>query len=472
MFARASSSTAPKATPRPPGTRPTGGSGSQQQESAGSGAGGPPLAAAQTVPVASHAPAGGGGPAAAVPTSGGVAAIEEVPAGRSAPASHIAPTRDVGGDTGGASSSKPPPAPEEMEVVFGRQLRLGAEEEAAPIPLPRMLFRAHQVLSDTGAAILREWEALEAEHQCLSDWRTQLEERTRAASCQFISERSQLERDCKEYKKDLQKVYARELEAHLREKKVARREEIVFQREALATEFRAKLNALDQTLEEQRVQQTKAVERLQKLKQELEGKASVAALAEEKLKVKEQSLDRRETDLAMLETDLTFREEMLTRRGEMLAEHELGAEKKEKELEERIRQFQAAQAALGPQTVEVTRKALEDLQAEHHARVQRIAAWAGEASTTLVPLGMSPIPVSELPTSISDALPVLDSVANRLRCLDHILSACLEVEGGKLCRVVIEYVLTCFRSHDPAISLEPVIAGPVPDIEDAAREGI
>jgi ABC-type Fe3+-hydroxamate transport system substrate-binding protein len=57
----------------------------------------------------------------------------------------------------------------------------------------------------------------------------------------------------------------------------------------------------------------------------------------------------------------------------------------------------------GPQAIKATRKALEDLQAEHRARVQRIASWAGEASTTLVPLGMSPILVSELPTSISDA---------------------------------------------------------------------
>jgi hypothetical protein len=95
-----------------------------------------------------------------------------------------------------------------MEVVFGRRLQSGVEEEAAPIPLPRMLSRARQVLSDTGAAILREWEALEAEHQRLSDWSSQLEERTRTASRQFISERSQLERDRKEYKKDLQKVYA------------------------------------------------------------------------------------------------------------------------------------------------------------------------------------------------------------------------------------------------------------------------
>jgi hypothetical protein len=37
---------------------------------------------------------------------------------------------------------------------------------------------------------------------------------------------------------------------------------------------------------------------------------------------------------------------------------------------------------------------------------------------------------------------------------------------------MIEYILTCFRSHDPAISLEPVIAGPVADTEDVAQKGI
>jgi hypothetical protein len=118
------------------------------------------------------------------------------------------------------------------------------------------------------------------------------------------------------------------------------------------------------------------------------------------------------------------------------------------------------------------KKTLEDLQAEHRAGVQHIAAWAGDASTTLVPLGVSPIPVSELPTSISGALPVLDFAADRLQRLDQILGARLEVEGDRLCRVVIEYVLTCFQSHDPTISLEPVIAGLVADTEDAAREAV
>ena len=74
--------------------------------------------------------------------------------------------------------------------------------------------------------------------------------------------------------------------------------------------------------------------------------------------------------------------------------------------------------------------------------------------------------------SISDALPVLDSAADRLRRLDQILGARLEAEGSKLYRAMVDYVLTCFRSHDPAISLAPVIDGPVATTEDAARESV
>ena len=73
---------------------------------------------------------------------------------------------------------------------------------------------------------------------------------------------------------------------------------------------------------------------------------------------------------------------------------------------------------------------------------------------------------------ISDALPVLDSTAERLRRLDQILDARLEAEGSRLCRAVVDYVLTCFRSHDPAMSLALVLDGPVAATEDAARESV
>jgi hypothetical protein len=200
--------------------------------------------------------------------------------------------------------------------------------------------------------------------------------RTKAASRQFSSKRFELERDRKDYKRDLQKVYARELEASQKEKRLAKREEALNQLEALTTELQAKLKALDQTLEAQRTQQVEAIEKVQKWERELEDKANNTALAEEKLKARGESLDRRETDLARREAnlarrekDLAFREEMLEMWGKLLAEHELEAEKKERELEGRIRRFEATQVASGPQVTEATKKALEDLQAEHRAGV-------------------------------------------------------------------------------------------------------
>jgi hypothetical protein len=131
-----------------------------------------------------------------------------------------------------------------------------------------------------------------------------------------------------------------------------------------------------------------------------------------------------------------------------------------------------AQAAPVSQAAETMKKMLEDLRVKHRIGVQCISAWADEASSALVPLGVSPILVSKQSMSISDALPVLDSAADRLRRLDQILGTRLEAEGSRLCRVVIEYILTCFRSHDPAISLGPVIASPVADAEDAARGSV
>jgi hypothetical protein len=139
------------------------------------------------------------GLAAVAPTPSGAAATEGVPTAPTAATASMttmpsstpsaaaeeaaaAPSAAIKVDAGCVSSSNPPPTPEEREVIFGRRLRSGAEPEAAPVPLPRVLSRAHQALQETKAAILREWEALEAEHQRLSDWRTQLEEHTKAAS--------------------------------------------------------------------------------------------------------------------------------------------------------------------------------------------------------------------------------------------------------------------------------------------------
>jgi len=111
--------------------------------------------------------------------------------------------------------------------------------------------------------------------------------------------------------------------------------------------------------------------------------------------------------------------------------------------------------------------AAEKLQLDQRAGAQRIANWAGKASSALVPLGMSPIEVAEPLDSITT-----DTAAEHLRSLDQTLGARLKEEGRELCRVVVEHVLTCFRSHDPDVSLAPIIEGPVADAEAAAREGV
>ena len=103
---------------------------------------------------------------------------------------------------------------------------------------------------------------------------------------------------------------------------------------------------------------------------------------------------------------------------------------------------------------------------------QRIIDWAGEASSALVPFGMSPIQVVERPASIADALPVLNSASERFRRLEPILTGHLEAEGRELCRMLAEYILTCLRSHDPAISLAPVVDGPVAETEASAQESV
>jgi chromosome segregation ATPase len=161
-------------------------------------------------------------------------------------------------------------------------------------------------------AIRREWEALETERQCLGDWCTQLEERTKAVSCQ---------------------------------------------REETVTALQAKLKTYNTVREKQRVKHAAAEVKLQKLQQELANRASDIARAEGSLKAGEASLAKRAAGLTRQEEDLAFSEEMWARRNKLLDELELEAEERRKHLEEKVRaleeqvrQFRAAQVAQATQT--------------------------------------------------------------------------------------------------------------------------
>jgi hypothetical protein len=115
---------------------------------------------------------------------------------------------------------------------------------------------------------------------------------------------------------------------------------------------------------------------------------------------------------------------------------------------------------------------VEGFLAEQRAGFERIVKWVGDANTTLDTLGISPLQVAEAPSSLGAVLPVLDSAAERLQRLESTIVRRLEAEGQELAWVVVDYVLTYFRSHDPGISLTPVLVGPVPEAEAAAREGV
>jgi hypothetical protein len=56
---------------------------------------------------------------------------------------------------------------------------------------------------------------------------------------------------------------------------------------------------------------------------------------------------------------------------------------------------------------------------------------------------------------------VLDSTAERLRDLESSMHDLLETEGRAVAQGMAEYIHTCFRSHDPAFQLTPVLVGPI-----------
>ena len=128
----------------------------------------------------------------------------------------------------------------------------------------------------------------------------------------------------------------------------------------------------------------------------------------------------------------------------------------ERVFESRLETCKKTEACLAGKEREVAEAvvAVEKLQLDQRAGAQWIADWVGEASSTLVPLGMSPIQVAEALASIIDALPVLDTAAEHLRRLNQTLGARLEEDGHERCWVVVEHVP---RSHDPDVSLAPVI---------------
>jgi hypothetical protein len=115
---------------------------------------------------------------------------------------------------------------------------------------------------------------------------------------------------------------------------------------------------------------------------------------------------------------------------------------------------------------------MEELLAKRSAGIDRVVKWVGEANPTLDTLGLSPIQVAEAPPSLGVVLPALDSATEWLRRMESTVLERLETEGQVVAQAMAEYILTCFRSHDPVVPLTPVLVGPVPEMVAAAREGV
>jgi hypothetical protein len=112
---------------------------------------------------------------------------------------------------------------------------------------------------------------------------------------------------------------------------------------------------------------------------------------------------------------------------------------------------------------------VEEFVAERSVRIVR---WVGEVNPSLGALGLSPIQVADAPPSLSAVLPVLDSTAERLRHVEAAIFDLLEIEGRAVARGMVEYILICFPSHDPAFQLSPVLVGPIRATAAAAQEGV
>jgi hypothetical protein len=67
-------------------------------------------------------------------------------------------------------------------------------------------------------------------------------------------------------------------------------------------------------------------------------------------------------------------------------------------------------------------------------------------------------------------LPLLDSAGRKISQLKEAIGNRLEEEGRALAQAVADHVLMCFRNHDPSISLEPAVQGPVEGSAKAARD--
>ncbi|KAJ1264671.1 hypothetical protein BS78_08G017900 [Paspalum vaginatum] len=343
-------------------------------------------------------------------------------------------TSGEGSSSGQGERVPPPPHPDQRQPsrVVRRQGAPRGAEVASREPARRAVPDAQP----------------QRERERLDSWQARLGERIEAATTQHTRARAELstarielDADRAAYHKDLQRLVNQERVVGVREKRV------------------------EKGVEQRRLELVEVSERQAAVNAELDKMRS-------RLAEREAAVAAREGTVAQREVAAKALKESSARQAATLKIREDWVKSREAELADQEKQLLVERAALEQLRKDAAQQAVAEDREQMRVGLQRIADWAGEASSALVPLGLSPIQVTEPPSTFADALPVLDSAVEQLRRLDSMLGERLEAEGHELCRAVAEHLLVCFRSHDPAISLDPVIAGPVEEAEAAARESV
>ncbi|KAJ1260069.1 hypothetical protein BS78_10G203500 [Paspalum vaginatum] len=450
---------------RPAGVPPPSGSGGRATTAEKCAHGGPTAGDASRARATTEGPAPGATPsvrpqAPGGPTPGGASGVETAPR---VPAKGAAPDAQpqAPGSPMPEGVAAQGPAPGAAPDARTSEPSSPAAQTTSPESPPPAEGELEEALEDAQEALQLEWARLQQEREGLDGWRARLGEQIEAATAQHTrthaelsTARTELDADRAAFHEDLQRLIGRERAVGIREKQA----EVG---EARLKLEQAKLESAWKGVEQRR----------QELVEVSERQAAVnAELDKMKLRLveREAAVAAREDSLAQREASAKALWDSAARQAATLKVREDWVKSREAELADQERQLLAEWAALEQLKQGAAQQAAVEDREQMRAGLQRIADWAGEASSALVPLGLSPIQVTEPPSTIADAFPILDSAVERLRRLDSTLGERLEAEGRELCRLVVEHLLVCFRSHDPAISLDPVIAGPVEEAEAAA----
>jgi chromosome segregation ATPase len=289
----------------------------------------------------------------------------------------------------------------------------------------------------------REWEKLEAERQRLSDWEVRLGDRINTVSARHAEERTKLVLERELLREGLEEARDREAAALQREKAANRREKEALEAQIVAERLKEAATARERAARELANGAREAFATVEAQRATLAEQVAAAAQKEEELATREAE------EVARLQ-ELQKQEEAVVE--ELAAGH---------------RRLQEHEAALQEREAKV-----EELLVEQHAGANRLTRWVGAVNRLLEAFGANPIWVPEAPSPYGAALQLLDSTARRLQDAEAGLQDLLEAEGRAVARAMAEYILTSFRSYDPAVQLTPVLVGPLQAMAAAAREGV